>query len=77
MKGKLKVMDGSGHTEVVYDTEAGVVEEAEEILARAAMQSAVLFDAKTKEKVAAGRDIGKGALEEHEDLLVVPPLQGG
>lgn len=83
MKGTIKVLnDASGHSAVEYDTEAGVVEEAEAILAHAAEMRAVLFDGGTKEKIAGAHQVaaageGRSVLEEHEEVLVVPPIAGG
>lgn len=76
MKGIIKTLNNaSGHAETAYDTEAGVVEEAEKILASASKQRSALFDGKTKEQIT-DRDTGK-ILGEHEEILVVPPMAGG
>lgn len=74
MKGTLKVLNSQGHSAVEYDTEAGIVDEAERILAEARMQNAALFDGGTKERVP--NQPGR-TLEEHDELIVVPPMAGG
>ena len=83
MKGTIRRMSNrDGHTEVAYDTETGVVAEAEALLADAAASRAALFDGETKEKIGDARDIqdrgkGRDVLEEHSDVMVVQPIAGG
>lgn len=77
MQGTIKILNSRGHSTVEYDTETGVVEEAEGILRDAARANSVLFDAKTREKIEGGPGKGRSVLEEHEEILVVPPMAGG
>lgn len=77
MKGKIKVLNSQGHSTIEYDTEKGVVEEAEKILAQAAQGRSVIFDGTTREQIPGGPGQGRSVLEEHEEILVVPPMAGG
>lgn len=82
MQGVVRVLNDRGHTEAAYDTETGVVEEAEAILAQAAERGAALFSGTTKEKIGDARDVRergrtRDVLAENEEVLVVPPVAGG
>lgn len=78
MQGTVKILDNSGHTAVPYDTDKGVVQEAENILVATVINRSAVFDGNTKEQVPRNemREPGK-VLEEHEELLIVPPMAGG
>lgn len=79
MKGALKVLDAKGHTEVEYDTEAGVVEEAEKVLKQ--HSHSAFFDGETRERIPTKRPNTKEdrerMLSEHEEIIVVAPMAGG
>lgn len=76
MKGTIKVLNAKGHSEVAYDTEKGVVKEAEAILEGASQSNASIFDGKTKERI--GRKEGNDTiLQTHEEIIVVPQMAGG
>ncbi len=86
MKGTIKVLNASGHTEVAYDTEditeAGkaAVREAEQILARAVAGNSMLFDTITRERISTRSPAHIPVfhrLQEHPDVTVVPPMAGG
>jgi hypothetical protein len=76
MKGTIKVLNAKGHSEVTYDTEEGVVEEAEAILEGSSRANASIFDGKTKERI--DRSEGNDTiLKTHEEIIVVPQMAGG
>lgn len=76
MKGTIKVLNAKGHSEVAYDTEKGVVQEAEEILEGSSRANASIFDGKTKERI--DRSEGNDTiLRTHEEIIVVPQMAGG
>jgi hypothetical protein len=81
MKGTIKVLDAKGHTAVEFDTDTGVVEEAEQILRHAVAAGSALFSGTTKERIPFSKKTPaqeRGAvLEQHEEILVVPPMAGG
>jgi hypothetical protein len=93
MKGTVKFLSGkSGHDTIPFDTEAGVVDEAQKILAEQVFGGSAIFDGTTKERITppntcSGRilrdmrgrtrlDMG-AVLREHEDIVIVPPMAGG
>jgi len=79
MKGIVRVLNSQGDTAVEFDTETGVVEEAEKIIRQAQANSSALFDGTTREQI--GRPTKpqspKKVLGEHEEVLIVPPMAGG
>lgn len=77
MQGTIKVLNRQGHSTIEFDTETGAVEEAEAILRQAAQERSVIFDAGTREMIPGGPGQGRSVLEEHEEILVVPPMAGG
>ena len=77
MKGTIKVLNASGHTATEFDTDKGVVKEAEEILAKATSMRSGVFDGKTKERVPTSGSSRNTILQENEEILVVPPMAGG
>jgi hypothetical protein len=78
MKGVIKVLNAKGHSEVKFDTDTGVVKEAEEILAKAREARSAIFDGKSKERISTP---GKGqegeVLKTREEVVVVPMMAGG
>jgi hypothetical protein len=76
MQGTVKVLNGSGHSTIEFDTEAGVVEEAERFLATANSTGSSFFDGVTRERIGAPGD-GPPKLGEHEQIIVVPQMSGG
>ena len=80
MQGTIRVLGNGGDTAVKYDTDAGIVEEAEKVLAEANAHGSGLFDGTTKEQIPnparKGGDPRK-VLSEHEEVLIVPPMAGG
>lgn len=77
MVGTVKILDGSGHTPVAYDTEGGIVTEAENVLASTRYNRSAVFDGKTKERVSDPASDPSKVLSEHEELIVLPPMAGG
>lgn len=77
MVGIVKILNSSGHTPVAFDTEKGVVEEAEAILAQTRDDQSAVFDGQTKERVYRPFTDPAKVLREHEELIVVPPMVGG
>jgi len=72
MKGTIKILDGSGHSVVEYDTETGEgVTKADGTLKSAVRNHSAVFDAKTRQQI---KDPVVGT---HEEMLVVPPMAGG
>jgi len=86
MKGTIKVLNASGHTTVEYDTDKGIVDEAEAILREADLKRSALFDGTTREPIERTRQrrlrrestvSDDRILSEHEEIVVVPPMAGG
>lgn len=82
MKGTVKVLNASGHSTVEFDTELGIVKEAEDIIRDAWANSSMLFDQQTQERIQTPRTPLKDkrpgkVLEAHEDIIVVAPMAGG
>jgi hypothetical protein len=75
MQGTVKFLNGSGHSTIEFDTEAGVVEEAERFLAAASAGGSSFFDGVTRERI--GKPGGTPKLGEHEQIIVVPQMAGG
>jgi hypothetical protein len=72
MKGTIKILDGSGHSTVEYDTETGEgVKDATATLQQGTRNRSAVFDAKTREK------INNPVVGTHEEMLVIPPMAGG
>jgi molybdopterin converting factor small subunit len=76
MKGTIRRLNNQGDTAIEFDTELGVTEEAEEILGTAARSRSALFDGTTRERIGDTAST-KTILEEHEEILIVPPMAGG
>jgi hypothetical protein len=73
MKGTIKTLNNEGHGAVMYDTETGEgTQDARQELSKAERVRAAFFDGTTKERIT-----GSVNLEEHEEILVVPPMAGG
>jgi tRNA/tmRNA/rRNA uracil-C5-methylase (TrmA/RlmC/RlmD family) len=73
MKGIIKILDGSGHSAVEYDTEVPAsLEVAQETIKRAKAEHKVVFDGGTKEAIP-----GKWDPQNQEETLVIPPMAGG
>jgi hypothetical protein len=79
MKGTVKVLSSNGHDTIVFDTEQGIVQEAEDALILAARNRSAVFDTSTREQVPGNVAAGSpgDVLSEHEELLVIPPMAGG
>lgn len=73
MKGTIKTLNNKGHGAVMYDTETKEgVEEANKEIDEARYNRSAFFDGKTREQITGGVN-----LEEHEEVVVLPPMAGG
>jgi len=86
MKGVVRTLGSSGDTAVEYDTDTGVVAEAEQILRQAVVSQSGIFDGTTREQIrpanrAGGRHLtpqdARGMMESTEEVLIVPRMAGG
>ncbi len=75
MQGTLKVLDGTGHTTIAYNTEQGVTKEAIRVLGDHIRHHSALFDGQTKERLYP-IDLND-MLETHEEVILVPMMAGG
>jgi hypothetical protein len=85
MTGVVRTLSGHGDEAVAYDTETGVVEEAEKVLAEAIRTSQGVFDGTTREQIrqpdvrstAEAKEAARNVIETHEEVLIVPRMAGG
>jgi molybdopterin converting factor small subunit len=83
MKGVVRTLCNKGDVPVAYDTDTGVIAEAEAIVANAIRLGHGVFDGPTQEQIKTRSATGdtvttaKDVLKEHEEVLILPRMAGG
>jgi len=83
MKGVVRTLCNKGDVPVAYDTDTGVIEEAERIVQEAIVMGHGVFDGPTQEQIktrsAWGQAVtsARDVLKEHEEVLILPRMAGG